>query len=270
MKNGPVSRACLAPLVGTLLLLSAPLGCRRLLNRPAVLLLQVATDEIPGSGDQFQSNRDAVMGETIRMLKRRVGQLGASDAVVAAQRGTKDQVRVELWGVTDLSSAQRILTTRGRLKLKLVENSESSRESLLQSQGGVVPPELEVVSGAGDAKGTTIFYLVRREHVISGGDVKSARASVDPQTNTPNVLFVLNAAGASAFERETSRNLGRRLAILLDDRVMSAPMIHSAIKDYGAISGRFTKEEAGELASVLRSGELPAMVTCVSVVGPGA
>ena len=274
MRNRSGSRARrLAPFLGTLLILSVPLGvslgCRRLLSRPTVLLLQVSTDETPVPDSPIQPHGNGVVQETIRVLKRRVRDLGASYAVVTAADGTNDQVKVELWDVVDVVSAQRILTTRGRLELKVVEGVESTRESLLQDRGGVVPPDLDVVSGSGDATGSTIFYLVRRENVITGRDVKAARSSVEVQTHNPSVGFRLNAAGAAKFERETARNIGRRVAIILDGRVMSAPTIHSPIKDQGQITGRFTEREAAELAQVLGTGELPSAVTCVSVAGPG-
>ena len=81
---------------------------------------------------------------------------------------------------------------------------------------------MEVVQGQGDEPGQPVFYLVRREAIITGRDLKNARVGVD-ENNQPDVQFTLNPAGADKFKRETGRNVGRRLAIILDGRVDSAP-----------------------------------------------
>jgi preprotein translocase subunit SecD len=114
-----------------------------------------------------------------------------------------------------------------------------------------------------------MFYLVQREAVITGRDMKSARAGVDPQTNAPNVSFILNPAGAEKFKRETGKNVGRRLAIVLDGSVASAPTIQSQISDEGQITGRFTVQEADELAKVLRAGALPATLKYLQELSVG-
>src|SRR5207249_474423 len=85
--------------------------------------------------------------------------------------------------------------------------------------------------------GEPAYYLVRREAVITGRDLKSARAGVDPTSNAPDVEFTLNPQGAEKFKRETGRNINRRLAIILDGLVASAPETHSQISDRGIIAG---------------------------------
>src|SRR5439155_6487926 len=87
-------------------------------------------------------------------------------------------------------------------------------------------------------------------------DLKNARAGVG-QNNEPDVQFTLNPGGAAKFSRETGRNVGRRLAIILDGSVASAPTINSQIHAEGVITGRFTAQEADELAKILRAGALP-------------
>jgi len=111
---------------------------------------------------------------------------------------------------------------------------------------------------------------VRREAVITGRDLKNARAGIDPQTNQPDVNFSLTPAGAEKFRRETGRNVGRRLAIVLDGTVESAPTIQSQISGEGVITGRFTAQEADELAKVLRAGALPATLKYLQQLTVGA
>jgi preprotein translocase subunit SecD len=105
--------------------------------------------------------------------------------------------------------------------------------------------------------------------VITGRDLKNARASVD-ENNSPDVQFSLVPAGADKFKRETGRNIGRRLGVILDGQVYSAPVIQSQISNEGVITGRFSAEEADELAKVLRAGALPASLRFQHQLNVGA
>jgi preprotein translocase subunit SecD len=221
--------------------------------------------------DPFRARlKERTVQEAIKTLERRVNQLGVAEPVIAQHGNQGDQILVQLPGVTDVEAAKRVIKTTAQLSLKLVEDVNSSRDALLQATGGKVPDNLEVVSGQGDQPGQPMFYLVRREAVITGRDLKNARAGIDPQTNAPDVVFYLNPQGAEKFKRETGRNVGRRLAIVLDGTVASAPTIQSQISDEGVITGRFTTQEADELAKILRAGALPATLKYLQelTVGP--
>jgi preprotein translocase subunit SecD len=214
--------------------------------------------------------KERTVKEAIKTLERRVNQLGVAEPVIAQHGNRGDQILVQLPGVTDVEQAKRILQKTAQLALKLVQDRAGSREALVQASGGKVADHLEIVSGQGDEPGQPLFYLVEREAVITGRDLKNARVGVDPQTNTPNVDFTLNPQGAEKFKRATGRNVGRQLAIILDGRVESAPEIKSQISDRGQISGRFSTQEADELAKVLRAGALPATLKPLQelTVGP--
>ena len=93
--------------------------------------------------------------------------------------------------------------------------------------------------------------------MVTGRDLRNARPSLD-ENNLPAVSFTLNQDGARKFGTATEQNIGRQLAIVLDNRVFSAPVIQSRISDEGRISGAFTQQEAQDLSLVLRSGALPA------------
>jgi preprotein translocase subunit SecD len=201
--------------------------------------------------------KDDTVKEAIRTLERRVNQLGVAEPVITEHGNKGDQILVQLPGVTDADAAKRVLIAVAQLQLKLVEDSAPTREALLQSFQGKEPPNLEVVQGQGDEPGKPVFYLVRRESVITGRDLKNARVGVG-RNNEPVVGFSLNPAGAEKFRRETGKNVGRQLAIVLDGSVASAPVIQSQIAGEGEITGRFTAQEADELAKVLRAGALPA------------
>jgi preprotein translocase subunit SecD len=214
--------------------------------------------------------KERTVKEAIKTLERRVNQLGVAEPVITEHGNRGDQILVQLPGVTDVEQAKRVIKTTAQLSLKLVEDTSPSRESLLQARNGKVPDNMEVVEGAGDTPGQPVYYLVRREAIITGRDLKNARAGVDPQTNGPEVDFNLNAQGAQKFGRETGRNVGRRLAIVLDGRVESAPTIQSQITDNGRITGRYTAQEADELAKVLRAGALPATLKYLQELTVGA
>jgi preprotein translocase subunit SecD len=214
--------------------------------------------------------KDRTVKETIKTLERRVNQLGVAEPVIAPHGSAGDQILVQLPGVTDPEQAKRVINRTAQLYLKLVEDSAPTREALLQNTGGKVPDNMEVVTGRGDTPGQPTYYLVRREAVITGRDLKNARAGIDPQTNAPDVQFTLNPQGAEKFKRETGRSIGKRLAIILDGSVESAPVIQAQISSDGVITGRFTAQETDELAKVLRAGALPATLRTLQelTVGP--
>ncbi len=213
--------------------------------------------------------RDRTVKEAIRTLERRVNELGVAEPVIAEYGNAGDQILVQLPGVTDVDEAKRVINRTAQLALKLVEDSAPTQEALLQSFQGKVPENMEVVTGQGETPGQPVFYLVRREAVITGRDLKNARAGVD-QNNQPDVQFTLSPASADKFKRETGKNIGRRLAIVLDGHVESAPSINGQIGAEGVITGRFSNQEADELSKVLRAGALPATLKYLQELNVGA
>jgi preprotein translocase subunit SecD len=213
--------------------------------------------------------RQQTVDEAIRTLERRVNALGVAEPVIAAQGSRGDQILVQLPGVTDVEQAKRIIKTTAQLSLKLVENSAGSQETLLQGVGGKVPESMELVSGAGETPGQPVYYLLRKESLITGRDLKSARVGVD-ESNRPQINFALNATATDRFSRETQRNIGRQLAIVLDGTVYSAPTIQSKLGSDNRITGRFTTQEADELSKILKAGALPATLKYLQQLTVGA
>jgi preprotein translocase subunit SecD len=203
--------------------------------------------------------RDETVAQAIETIRRRVDALGVAEPVIAPHGDRGDQILVQLPGFDDVARAKEIIRSTARLDLKLVEAGPVlSPEQFLQ--GGTEPPAgTEIVPGVSQTGAENeVYYLVDRVPVITGRDLKNARQSIDFETNQPNVSFTLQPEGANKFRRATQANVGRQLAIILDGRIMSAPVIQSAIYDQGQITGQFTLEEAQDLALVLRSGALPA------------
>ncbi len=219
--------------------------------------------------------RDESVRQALQTIERRVNELGVTEPMVAPHGGTGDQILVQLPGVSDVGRAKEIIRSTALLELKLVEEGPApSREALarLLPGGDEASSDMEVVSGVDNVlSGTpnTVYYLVRRVAAVTGRDLRSARQTLD-ENNQPAVSFSLNRDGARKFGQVTSQNIGRQLAVILDNQVQTAPTIQSRITDEGEITGQFTQQEAADLALKLRSGALPASLTYLEerTVGP--
>ena len=219
--------------------------------------------------------REDAVTQALQTIERRVNELGVAEPVIARTGSSNDQIIVELPGVTEVARAKEIIRSTALLELKMVEDGPAStKETLLQTRNGVLPGNMEILPGASDAaspgdRTDTVYYLVRKTAVVTGRDLRSAKPSLD-ETNRPAVSFSLNQDGARKFGKATGENIGRRLAIILDGRVQSAPVIEGRITDEGRISGTFTQQETQDLSLVLRSGALPASLTYLeeNTVGP--
>jgi preprotein translocase subunit SecD len=220
---------------------------------------------------EVQRRQEAVT-QAIQTIERRVNELGVSEPVVAQYGNTGDQIIVELPGLSDVRRAEQIIGKTAVLEWKMVEAGPASDQAtLLQSRSGVVPEDMEVVPGPSEVPGDTsrVFYLVRRVAAVTGRELRNARSTLD-EFNQPAIAFSLNSEGAAKFGQVTRANIGRQAAIILDNQVVSAPVIETAINADGRITGRFTQQEATDLALVLRSGALPATMTYLErrEVGP--
>ncbi len=220
-----------------------------------------------------RSLREQTMVQAHDTIDRRVNELGVAEPNIAQHGDNGDQLLVQLPGISDVARAKDIIQSTALLELKLLEaGPASTREALLQPHGGQVPPDMEVVTGAaGPTSGETgtMYYLVRKVAAVNGSDLRSASVGLD-ESSRPAVMFSLKPDGARKFGQVTGSNIGRSLAIVLDDRVQSYPRIDGRITAEGRITGSFTQQEAGDLALKLRSGALPASMTYLEerVVGP--
>jgi preprotein translocase subunit SecD len=215
--------------------------------------------------------REQTVVQALQTIDRRVNELGVAEPNISRYGQSNDQILVQLPGVTDVARAKEIIRNTAQLNLKIVEDGPSpTKEALLQNRGGKVPDDMEVVSGAASAGDTgTVFYLVRKVAAVTGQDLRNAKPTID-ENNRPAVSFSLTNDGARKFGKVTGENVGRYLAIVLDNRVVSAPRIDSRINDEGRISGSFTSQEVADLSLTLRSGALPANLTYLEerVIGP--
>ena len=238
--------------------------------------LAASYDREPGAGGSYtfrmrgpvaSSLREEAVRQALQTIERRVNELGVSEPIVAPHGIGGDQILVQLPGVSDVARAKALIRSTSLLELKLVEEGPAvSREALLQTRNGLVPPDMEVATQPGGAE--PFYYLVRRVAAVTGRDLRNARPSLD-EFNQPAVSFTLNREGARKMGDITGANLGRGLAIILDGQVRSAPTIQGRITDSGQITG-VSQQEAEDLQITLRSGALPASLTYLEerTVGP--
>jgi preprotein translocase subunit SecD len=215
----------------------------------------------PNLGNQL---RDEAVQQALQTIERRVDELGVVEPIIA-RHGGRDQILVQLPGVTDVQRAKDIIRSTALLELTLAEQGPfPTEESALHAYRGALPSELELLPGIGAE-----YYVLRRVPVVAGRDLRGARPSVD-QFNRPAVSFSLTREAALRFGPFTEQHIGRQLAIVLDSRVVSAPVLQGRISDEGQITGNFTTQEAQDLSVMLRSGALPASLTYLEerTVGP--
>lgn len=215
--------------------------------------------------------RDQSVRQSEETLWNRVDELGLTEPTIQRQGGpTGDRIIVELPGVEDPERVKNIIKTTAKLEWKMVMGGPAmTEEALLEPHGGNVPEGMEIVKG--DPKRTEGgYYLLSRVATVTGKDLRMARRTVD-EWNNPAVSFTLNPEGGRRFAQTTGEHVGENLAIVLDGRVQSAPRIDEKISGgSGIIHGRYTLEEADDMALVLRAGAMPAEVKYLEerTIGP--
>ena len=167
-------------------------------------------------------------------------------------------------GLQDPTRLKEILGKTAKLDFRMVNESMTPE----QAEAAHPPEDSEILEGQQPGE----KYLIEKRILVSGGDLVDAQAGFDQQTNQPMVNFRFNSSGAQKFAAATQANVGKRFAIVLDNKVISAPVIREPILGgQGQISGNFTVQSANDLAILLRAGALPAPLTIVEerTVGPG-
>lgn len=197
--------------------------------------------------------------KTIEIVRRRVDPDGVTE--VSIQPQGIDRIVLEAPGEPDPVRLKSILSRGGRMTFNLVDDTPSA---IAAAQNGMTRPGYRLLSGDGES------LLVSNELIITGSNVTSASQGFD-EGNRPQINFVLNSIGAQKFGRASQANVGRRFAIVLDDKIISAPVIRSAIMSgQGRITGRFEMREAQEIAAVIEAGELPAKLEFIEERTVGA
>ena len=231
----------------------------------------------PSAIAQIQEN---TMSQSLETIDRRINALGLTEPTIQRRGRNDNEILVQLPGEGDPSRAKAVIQAGGQLELRLVEDprSYSSQSEALSAHAGILPPGTELMPGRSETRTASgapeqgeVWYLVSRAPIVTGRDLRNATESRN--TNNPGqwqVNFVLSSEAARRFGPFTETNKGKQLAIVLEHRVYSAPVINGRIDDNGMIEGNFGQESAHDLALVLRAGALPASIKYLEerTVGP--
>ena len=203
---------------------------------------------------ELQTIRSNAMDQALETIRNRIDQLGVRETTVAKEGD--NEILVQLPGIQDPERAKELIGKTAVLEFKLVDDSKNVQDAIKDGP----PPGDEILYGTSE-RGGKEPYLVESPVLMTGDVVTDARVRPGARLEGPYVAVELDARGAEIFDAMTAENVGRRLAIVLDNTVYSAPVIKERIPGgHVQITGRFSLDEAHDLAIVLRSGALPASV----------
>jgi len=201
--------------------------------------------------------------QSIQIVERRVNELGTVEPLI--QRQGTDRILVQVPGLQDPTRLKELLGKTAKLDFRMVDQTVPPDQAVQ----GRVPPDSEVLMSATAPKTP---YVIKKQVLVSGGELTDAQPGFDQRSGEPIVSFRFNTSGSRKFAQATSDNVGQPFAIVLDNEVISAPVIREPITGgSGQISGSFTVQAANDLSILLRAGALPAPLTIVEerTVGPG-
>ena len=212
------------------------------------------------------ASREQVIGQSLEIVNRRVNETGTKEPIV--QRQGTSRVLLQVPGLSDPEHLKSLLGRTAKMTFHLVDTTVPAADL----ERNIAPPGTRIVPNDQKGKdGRSVRYALFSRVEISGDMLTDAHASYDDQTGEPIVLFRLNSTGARRFSEGTTQNVGKPFAIVLDNKVITAPVIRSPIMaGSGYISGNFTTESANDLALLLRAGALPAPLKIIEErsVGP--
>jgi preprotein translocase subunit SecD len=229
--------------------------------------------------------KDFAVEQALETIRNRIDQFGVAEPTI--HRQSSNEIVIQLPGIKDTKRAIDLVGRTAILEFKLLDEespiaaqlpdfiSPGEEEKIIKQYADKIPPEDEILFERIVDKDTgrviKRVYLVKKQTLMTGDFLTEARVNIDQRYNEPYVAISFNSTGAKLFEQITANNVKRRLAIILDNNVYSAPVIQERIAGGNAqITGSFTMEEAKDLAIVLRSGSLPAPLKMLQnvTVGP--
>ena len=219
------------------------------------------------SEEAIQVRAAAAVKQSIEVVRRRIDETGTQEPSI--QRQGEDRILVQLPGVDDPDRIKRLLGKTAKMTFQMVDQETS----IIDALAGRLPPGSEIIPHDSDvdANGDPVLYVVERRAIITGEMLTNSQVTTD-QNGQFAVSLQFNPTGGRRFGDATSQNVGQLFAIILDDKIISAPRIQTAILGgTGQITGNFTAQSAGDLATLLRAGALPAPLVILEErsVGPG-
>lgn len=250
--------------------IAAAVAAVRELATPVVSLTGVGspTLDVRGENDLItvtlsEAEREATdtrtMQQSVEIVRRRVDEAGTREPTI--QRQGRDRILIQVPGIGSAQELKDLIGTTARLTFHPVVRRAVDADATVESRQMLLPSM--------DEEG--VFYVLEQTPVVTGDDLVDSQPAFDQQTGQPSVTFRFNPAGARAFGNYTAANVGAPFAIVLDEEVISAPVIRQAITGgSGQITGNFNVETSTELAVLLRAGALPAEMVFLEerTIGP--
>ncbi|MGD0369105.1 MAG: protein translocase subunit SecD [Acidobacteriaceae bacterium] len=220
--------------------------------------------------------KQRALDQALEVIQTRTNTLGVSEPIIEPYQLGSYQILVELPGVDDLGRVKDVIQSTARLEAHEVISDQpwTDRQTALQALGGYVPPDAELlqsVPGAAAEGSPGEWYELRKIPIWGGTDIRDAQPGHNPNTNEPEVDFYLTSAAGDKFAAWTGANIGKYMAIVLDNRVQEVAVIKGQIHDQGNISGGgITEQRVKDLSMLLRTGALPASIDFLqeTTVGP--
>jgi preprotein translocase subunit SecD len=282
LKEKSISDVTVERIGGAMLQVKVPLGqverVRGLLKTDFGNLIEAKTPQTNAGASEFvltlskeelRAVREYAIDQSLETIRNRIDQFGVSEPII--QRQGQSNILIQLPGIQDPERAKEIIGKTALLEFKLVDDGANVEDAIKNGP----PPGREVLYGhSGRGDGITAekqAYVLESRPLMTGEYIQDARVRPAQQLQGASVELILNASGARLFEQITAANVKRRLAIVLDNRVYSAPVIQERIGGGRAsITGSFDIKEARDLSIVLRAGALPAPVEIAEerTVGP--
>ena len=221
-----------------------------------------------------QLNQQTVQ-QAISTITDRVNALGVTEPQIAPYGLGANQILVELPGVSDMNQVKAMIKSTARLEIHAVVGdgqSYPSEQAALQSVGGTLPPDEEILPGEGELAGSGNggYYVLQRLAIVAGSDFRSASPGTNPNTGQRNVNFTLTDEAGEKFWDYTSANVGKYMAVVMGGTVREVASIKEPIRDSGQIEGSFSPDEVSALSKLLRSGSLPASLNYIDENTVGA
>jgi preprotein translocase subunit SecD len=218
--------------------------------------------------------KNRAVAQAIETIRNRIDKLGVSEPVIQEHGLGQYQILVQLPGVDDPARVKEIMQSTAMLEIRqALDNGQSYKDetAALAANNGTLPDNGVLMHGRNiGATGEDSVYVISRVSAVAGHDLREARVGRDPNTNRPEVEFVLTGEGGRRFSNFTGSHINDFLAVVMDNKVMEVARIQSEISDQGRITGNFTDQQARDLALILNSGALPAGIKYLEerTVGP--
>jgi preprotein translocase subunit SecD len=217
---------------------------------------------------------DSAVDQALKIIEGRINKFGVTEPTLQRIGGNSHEILLQMPGVEDPERVKNLIGSESRLEfMKVAENTNPggypTEAAAIQAIGGTVPPnrlvlpytEREDSSPTPQTNVPPKYIVLETPAIIDGSELRDAQPTTKAGGTQYDISFYLKPAGAQAFGDWTGKNIGKYLAIVLNNEVKSAPVIKGQIFDTGQIEGRFNKQQADDLSLTLKSGALPAKVT---------